>query len=73
MADTVRGDFPDKVCECGRKGCAFRHWGPLVPDGCIRYLCFETMKERSDYFNQHGVAMPDELVTPSFDPDEIIV
>lgn len=63
MADTIRGDFPEQVCECGRKGCDFQHWGPLVPEGKPRYLCADTMRERADYFRQHGRAMPDELVT----------
>ncbi len=63
MADTTRGDYSDKTCECGAIGCDFRHWGPLVPDGKPRYLCEVTMKERDQYFRRHGVAMPDELVT----------
>jgi hypothetical protein len=63
MADTVRGDFPKEVCECGHKGCAFMHWGELVPDGKPRYLCFLTMAERAAYFREHGTAKPDNLVT----------
>lgn len=63
MADTIRGDFPNAVCECGAKGCIVRHWGPLVPKGAARDLCADTYRERVRYYEAHGTAMPDELVT----------
>jgi len=39
MADTSRGDYPDKFCAyCGKKGgCYLRHWGPLMR-GNVVYL-----------------------------------
>jgi len=67
MADTVRGDFPNELCECGRKGCHFCHWGPLVPPGKPRYLCAETMAERAAFYRENGKTMPDELVTKHHD------
>jgi len=40
MADTIRGDFPDKKCsDCGETGCCFKHWGSLIPDGEIGFFC----------------------------------
>lgn len=63
MADTTRGDYTNQTCECGKMGCVFHHWGPLVPRGERRALCAETMRERDQYFRKHGVAMPDALVT----------
>jgi hypothetical protein len=40
MADTERGDFPNEICsDCGEKGCIFKHWGPLVPEGKIGSFC----------------------------------
>lgn len=40
MPDTIRGDFPDTICsDCGEKGCVFRHWGPLVPEGKVGDFC----------------------------------
>lgn len=51
MSDTIRGDFPKVRCsDCGVTGCAFEHWGPLVPPGEIGYFCGQCMMERkADY------------------------
>jgi len=49
MADTVRGDFPDEICsDCGEQGCAFRHWGRLVPEGKVGHFCAFCWNERMD-------------------------
>jgi len=49
MADTKRGSFPDKNCsDCGEKGSAFKHWGPLLPPGVREaYFCIFCFSERS--------------------------
>lgn len=49
MADTVRGDFPDSYCsDCGRRGCALFHWGPLVPEGKTGYFCAPCFRQRGE-------------------------
>lgn len=41
IADTIRGSFPEKICsDCGKKGCMFSHWGPLVPKGESGSFCW---------------------------------
>jgi len=41
MADTTRGSFPKKICsDCGRRGCCFIHWGPMVPKGESGSFCW---------------------------------
>ena len=40
IADTIKGSFPEKICsDCGKKGCLFIHWGPLVPSGESGTFC----------------------------------
>lgn len=60
MPDTSRGDYPDNLCcDCGQKGCEFRHWGPLVPDGRRHNFCASCYLSRREHFytNNH-VAKP---------------
>lgn len=59
MADTVLGNFPNARCDdCGTLGCAYTHWGPMVPSSTIGHFCPECMHERREYYNQHGSAKP---------------
>ena len=59
MADTKRGDFPEKICsDCGVKGCYFIHNGELVPAGSIGYFCSECWMARLTDFEETGIAKP---------------
>ena len=59
MADTILDDFSESICaDCGKKGCDYRHWGPLVPPGSALFLCLDCWNVRGDYYNKHGVAKP---------------
>ncbi len=64
MADTIRGDFPNSTCsDCGKKGCTFSHWGPLVPPGKSGSFCGDCWQRRTDHYNVHRTALP--LPAPS--------
>ena len=59
MADTSRGDYPNRVCcDCDRAGCEFSHWGRLVPDKKRHYFCGYDWEERREYYYKNGVAKP---------------
>lgn len=47
MPDTARGNFKDEKCsDCGEIGCAFQHWGDLVPAGEFGSFCVFCWQER---------------------------
>lgn len=59
MADTARGDFQDVVCsDCGEKGCAFVHNGPLVPVGTSGHFCWFCWLNRQEWFEDHDSCLP---------------
>lgn len=59
MADTKRGDFPEKICnDCGKKGCIFIHWGELVPEGKIGNFCWICWLVRNVDFEETKIAKP---------------
>jgi len=63
MPDTIRGNFTDVFCsDCGKKGCTFYHFGPLVLKGDRRFLCVNCANKRRVYYNQHGEAMPNPSI-----------
>ena len=64
MADTILGDFPDSICsDCGKKGCTYKHWGPLAPDG--KSFCLECWHKRVDYYNKYGKPLWNSLTPAS--------
>lgn len=64
MGDTVLGGFSEVHCDdCGKKGCMYKHWGPLVPPGMVLTVCLECWHNRQHYYNEHGVAKPHERNT----------
>ncbi len=55
MPDTSRGDYPnDFCCDCGEKGCEFRNWGPIVPDGKKHSFCADCFNERRGYYYRNN-------------------
>jgi len=62
MADTLRGDYPDAVCnDCkgaSKEMVGFIHWGPLVPAGERGKFCGPCWITRQQYYRTHGKAMP---------------
>lgn len=59
MADSILGDFPAAKCsDCGKLGCVFQHWGPLVPSGQIGTFCVECAQNRIDAWNKKNTPKP---------------
>ena len=59
MADTILGEFTEMNCsDCGKKGCTYRHWGPLAPAGTVMTVCIACWNDRVTYYEQHGTAKP---------------
>lgn len=57
--DTSRGNYPDEICsDCGEKGCTFKHWGPLVPEGETGVFCTFCWNEREDAHEKGEPAKP---------------
>lgn len=60
MADTARGYWPKEICsDCGESGVViFKHWGPLVPEGAVGYLCAFCWNEREKDCKEGKIPLP---------------
>jgi len=65
MPDTLRGDFSNQHCgDCGKKGCTFYHFGPLVPPGKTMFFCDDCWAKRTNFFYRNDLPMPAKELTP---------
>ncbi|HXK31977.1 MAG TPA: hypothetical protein VJ378_00675 [Candidatus Paceibacterota bacterium] len=72
MADTQRGGLEDVNCsDCGEKGCVFKHWGDLVPEGKIGYFCWFCWKVRDEASGRGGTPKPLGVQPPGI-PEEFL-
>ena len=62
--DTIRGDFSEEKCnDCGKIGCCFNHWGPLVVPGEKGSFCWFCwfMRQSTNKGKPLGVKPPMEV------------